>query len=105
MKVVQRDLQDLEAIKSKHVAAFQTTTGEHKSRLDLLEEEAGLSGKRHLRVEKVLGLEPLTKENADVKQKRKTGTMMLGDDQQLRKAWTAWMEARYEAKQNEISDA
>jgi septal ring factor EnvC (AmiA/AmiB activator) len=31
--------------------------------------------------------------------------MMLGDDQLLRKAWTAWMEAMSEAKQNQISDA
>merc|ERR1719161_707437 len=31
--------------------------------------------------------------------------MMLGDDQLLRKAWTAWMEGKAEEKQNKIVDA
>merc|ERR1712100_687119 len=31
--------------------------------------------------------------------------MMLGEDQLLRVAWTAWVEARLEAKQNKIADA
>merc|ERR1719305_1082139 len=30
---------------------------------------------------------------------------MLGDDQLLRKAWSAWMEVMYEAKEKAISDA
>ena len=33
------------------------------------------------------------------------GRELLSEDQLLRKAWTAWMEAIYESKQNEISDA
>jgi len=112
MKEVRSNLRDLEVITSKHeseVAALQTATGvlpdRDKNRFDLLEEEADLSGKRHLRVEKVLGLEPLTKDNADdakVKRKKRASTMVLGEDQLLRLAWTAWMEGMGEEKQNRI---
>merc|ERR1711904_605359 len=77
MQVVHGKVEDLEVITSKHeskVAALQTATGvfpdREKNRIDLLEEEAvDFGGKRHQRVEKVLGLEPLTKENAEAQQK------------------------------------
>lgn len=111
-QVVHRNLRDLAAITSKHeseFAAIQTATGADKNRLALLEEDANLSAKRHLRVEKTLGLEPMTKENAEAKKrggaKKRASAIMLGDDQLVRKAWSAWLEAMDQAAENQISDA
>jgi len=105
-------LEDLDSLTGKHeekVDALVTATKllEKKNRLDMLQEDAEFAGKRHLRVEKVLGLEPLTKDNEPGKRKvkKRASTMMLGDDQLLRKAWAAWMEAMYDAKEKQITDA
>jgi len=125
MKVVRGNMRDIEAITSKHeleVAALLAATGvrpegdkgpdekdqkiqKNKSKIEVLEEESELSGKRHLRVEKALGLEPLGKEKEKRGRQKRASTMMLGEDQLLRKAWTAWMEYRVEAKQNEVQEA
>jgi len=110
LNVVNRNLRDLEALTSKHesqVAALQT------GKVDQLHysEDGEFNTKRHLRVEKALGLEPMTKENADGEAKKKAfkkkraSTMMLGEDQLLRKAWTAWIEARAVIKQEQIENA
>eukprot|EP00746_Dinoflagellata_sp_MGD_P152036 gnl/MRDRNA2_/MRDRNA2_83403_c0_seq1.p1 gnl/MRDRNA2_/MRDRNA2_83403_c0~~gnl/MRDRNA2_/MRDRNA2_83403_c0_seq1.p1 ORF type:complete len:219 (-),score=36.91 gnl/MRDRNA2_/MRDRNA2_83403_c0_seq1:134-760(-) len=104
MKVVRGNVRDLEEITTKHgseVATLQTAT----AILQKLEEENDLFGKRHGRVEKVLGLEPLDKENAKRGMKKRASTMMLGEDQLMRLAWTAWIEALAEAKQNQVADA
>jgi chromosome segregation ATPase len=110
MKDVRRSLGDLEATSMKHdkeVAALQKETKVLPGRINGLREDAVLSSKRHERVENVLGLEPLTKEDVDPNRglKQRASSALLSDDQLQRKAWTAWMEFMRDAKQNQVVNA
>eukprot|EP00746_Dinoflagellata_sp_MGD_P152040 gnl/MRDRNA2_/MRDRNA2_83403_c0_seq14.p1 gnl/MRDRNA2_/MRDRNA2_83403_c0~~gnl/MRDRNA2_/MRDRNA2_83403_c0_seq14.p1 ORF type:complete len:507 (-),score=102.23 gnl/MRDRNA2_/MRDRNA2_83403_c0_seq14:134-1654(-) len=110
MNAVRRNLENLEASASKHedeVAALQTAAELLPVRVDKLEQEADFSSRRSRRLEQTLGLEPMTKDSVDPKRglKKRASTAMLGEDQLLRKAWTAWIEAMHEAKQSRTANA
>jgi len=103
MKDVRRNLGDLEAIASKHegeVAALQTATGVLPERVYKLEKEAKFTSQRNQRLEETLGLEPMDP-NAALKKTACSGFLSEGQLQRL--AWTAWLEAFREAKQNKIA--
>jgi chromosome segregation ATPase len=107
-----RKVGDLEQMTSKHESELTTlyeklATGVNKERVDWLEEECNLCDKRNLRLENVLGLEPMTREDIDPKKglKQKASSLFLSDDQLLRKGWLAWMGAIREAKQNQHAKA
>eukprot|EP00746_Dinoflagellata_sp_MGD_P152046 gnl/MRDRNA2_/MRDRNA2_83403_c0_seq6.p1 gnl/MRDRNA2_/MRDRNA2_83403_c0~~gnl/MRDRNA2_/MRDRNA2_83403_c0_seq6.p1 ORF type:complete len:518 (-),score=129.20 gnl/MRDRNA2_/MRDRNA2_83403_c0_seq6:134-1687(-) len=105
MNDVRRNLESFQAIASKHekeFAAFQTVTEVLPGRVKKLEQEADFSSKRSLRLEKFLGLEPMDSKRGV---KKRASTAMLGEDQLLRKAWTAWIEAMHEAKQSRTANA
>eukprot|EP00746_Dinoflagellata_sp_MGD_P152042 gnl/MRDRNA2_/MRDRNA2_83403_c0_seq2.p1 gnl/MRDRNA2_/MRDRNA2_83403_c0~~gnl/MRDRNA2_/MRDRNA2_83403_c0_seq2.p1 ORF type:complete len:502 (-),score=110.18 gnl/MRDRNA2_/MRDRNA2_83403_c0_seq2:134-1639(-) len=105
MKYMRHKLSYLEESASKHegmVAALQTTVGVLPDLVKKLEKEADFSSKRSLRLEKFLGLEPMDSKRGV---KKRASTAMLGEDQLLRKAWTAWIEAMHEAKQSRTANA
>jgi len=111
MKDVRGNLGNLEAIANKvkgELTALQTATGDLPGRVAQLEEDATFTAKHKIpRLEKALGLEPMTKENADPKRdlKKRASSAMLTEDQLTRKAWAAWTEAIREAKQEKTQNA
>jgi len=84
--------------------ALETATGVLPQRVAHLEEEQKFTDKKVQRLEKFCGLEPLTKMDVDPKRglKKRASSAMLGEDQTLRKAWSAWTDAIREEKQNSV---
>eukprot|EP00746_Dinoflagellata_sp_MGD_P152044 gnl/MRDRNA2_/MRDRNA2_83403_c0_seq4.p1 gnl/MRDRNA2_/MRDRNA2_83403_c0~~gnl/MRDRNA2_/MRDRNA2_83403_c0_seq4.p1 ORF type:complete len:497 (-),score=117.88 gnl/MRDRNA2_/MRDRNA2_83403_c0_seq4:134-1507(-) len=110
MTHVRKHLVNLDAITGKHkgeIAALQTAMEGLPGRVDRLDKEAGYAFKRNERLEKVLGLEPMTEEELDPSRglKKRASTLMLSDDMLARKAWSAWMEAMKDAKNTKNANA